>query len=206
MQRAFADLASKESVSPFPPSINAHSSRLHGRGRARFGLRWPRMLQRGHLGLRGANIQPQPAPGMFAGGETKTFAGLGAAIAYPQLILLCLQASCFPPGFSRPTICLPLVPAGLSIFISLCSLWWSPVTCWSCGPAWRLRLCWLQGMAVQWGPSSKQSHHSSFSSSGHLRNTPWPASPLCPCGRAARRRRAPRLPTYQAGMTLSIGS
>jgi len=71
-------------------------------GRARLGLGWPRALWHGRVGLRGANIRPQPAPGMFAGGETKASAGLGAARAYPQLVLLCLRAARFPPGFSPP--------------------------------------------------------------------------------------------------------
>lgn len=79
-------------------------------------------------------------------------------------------------------VCFPLVPAALSILISLCLFCWSSVIFWGCGPGRRLHFCWLQGMVLQWGPFSQR--HSSFSFSRHQRNTPCRASPLLLCRQA----------------------
>lgn len=117
---------------------------------------------------------------MFAGENQSHL--LVRAQQEPACSLSCCACGLLASLLAFHCICFPLVTAFLSILISLHLLWWSSVIFWGCGPGRRLHLCWLQGMVLQWGPFSQ--HHSSFSFSGHQRNTSCPASHLLPCRRA----------------------
>jgi len=201
----FCRFGSKRSTSLFPPYIDANSLRPRESGQSQVGVG----VAKGTLAwARGSARSKYPATactGDVCWGRNKSICWSGRSKSLPTARPV-VPAGCSLPSwvFSPPRICFSSVPAGSSISTSLHSLWWSSVTCWGCGPVWRLHLCWLQGTAVQRGAFSKhrkQSHHFSSSSSAPLRNTPCPGNTLVPCRQAARQCGAPRFPTYRAGIS-----